>query len=54
VPLVIVMLAKPVPLPEQTPEVVMATSRPEVAVAVTVKVALNKALPGACVVTVIV
>ena len=52
VPLVIVMLAEPVPLPEQPPVVVIATVRPEVAVAPTGKLLLKTALDGAPVVTV--
>ena len=53
-PLVIVMVADRVPLPEQPPVVVIATARPEEAVAATPKLALATALPGAGVVTVIV
>ena len=50
--LVIVIVAEPVPLPEQPPEVVMATPRVEEAVAATGKLLLNAALAGAAVVTV--
>ena len=53
VPLVMVMVAEPAPLPEQTPEVVIATERLEEAVAATPKVDLKAALAGALVVTVI-
>ena len=49
---VIVMVADPVPLPEQPPLVVMATPRVEEAVAATGKVPLKAALAGAAVVTV--
>jgi len=40
VPLVIVMVAEPEPLPLQTPDVVMATGKAELAVAATLKVEL--------------
>jgi len=40
VPPVMVIVAEPVPLPEQAPELVMATPRPEDAVAATLKVEL--------------
>ena len=50
--LVIVMVAEPLPLPEQPPVVVMATLRLEEAVAATGKLLLLAALPGAAVVTV--
>jgi hypothetical protein len=51
---VIVMIADPVPLPEQAPLPVMLTGRPELAVAATMNVLLSAALAGAAVVTVIV
>lgn len=54
VPLVIVIVAEPVPLPEQTPDVLMLTRRPDDAVAATLKVALYVAFTGAGVVTEIV
>jgi hypothetical protein len=50
--LVIVMVAEPLPLPEQPPVVVMAMPRPEDAVAATGNVLLKAALGGAAVVTV--
>ena len=50
--LVIVMVAEPLPLPEQPPVVVMATLRLEDAVAATGKLLLIAALAGAAVVTV--
>jgi hypothetical protein len=49
-----VIVAEPLPLPLQTPLVVIATGNPELAVAATLKVLLYAALPGAGVVTVIV
>jgi hypothetical protein len=54
VPLVIVIIAEPLPIPLQTPVVLIATDNPELAVAATVKVDPFAALPGAGVVTVIV
>jgi hypothetical protein len=48
------MVADPLPPPLQPPEVVIATSSPELAVAATVKPVLYVALAGAEVVTVIV
>ncbi len=54
VPLVIVITAEPVPLPLQTPLVVIATSSPELAVAATLNVELYAAVAGADCVTVIV
>ena len=47
-------MAEPVPLPEQPPVVVIATPRPDEAVAATGKLLLKAALAGAAVVTVIV
>jgi hypothetical protein len=52
--LVIVMVAEPLPLPAQPPLVVIATARPEDAVAATGNVLLRAALGGAAVVTVMV
>jgi hypothetical protein len=52
--LVIVMRAEPLPLPLQAPDVVIATVRPELAVAATLKVAPLVAIAGAEVVTVMV
>jgi hypothetical protein len=52
VPLVIVIVAEPVPLPVQKPLVVMETCRPELAVAATLKLAPLAAEEGAEVVTV--
>ena len=46
-PLVIVIVAEPLPLPVHAPDAVIAAARPEVAVAVTLKVALYAALAGA-------
>jgi len=40
VPLVMVMVAELLPLPLQAPDVVMATAKPELAVAATLKVEL--------------
>jgi hypothetical protein len=54
VPLFIVIVAEPDPVPVQGPVVVMATGRPELAVAATGKVVVYTAVPGAGVVTVIV
>ena len=54
VPLVIVIVAEPVPLPLQEPALVIATARPEPAVAATLKVELYAPEEGAGVVTVIV
>ena len=54
VPLVIVIVAEPLPPPLQTPVVVIATGNPELAVAATLKVEPFAALAGAGVVTVIV
>jgi hypothetical protein len=56
VPLVlpIVIVAEPLPLPLHIPLVVIATAKPELAVAATPKVLLYAALAGAGVVTVIV
>jgi hypothetical protein len=54
VPVVIMIAAEPVPPPAQAPEVVMATGRPEVAVATTEKLALYAAATGAGVVTLMV
>jgi hypothetical protein len=54
VPLVIVIVAEPDPEPVQKPVVVMATGRPELAIAATGKVVLYTAVPGAGVVIVIV
>jgi len=51
---VMVMVAEPEPLPEQTPLEAMLTGRPELAVAATMKVLLSAALAGAAVVTVMV
>jgi hypothetical protein len=51
--LVVVMVAEPEPLPLHTPDVVMTTGRPELAVAATPKVELKAALAGAGTVTVI-
>ena len=51
---VMVMVAVPEPLPEQTPLEAMLTGRPELAVAATMKVLLSAALAGAAVVTVMV
>jgi hypothetical protein len=51
---VIVIVAEPVPLPEQAPLAVMLTGSPELAVAATMNVLLSAALAGAAVVTVIV
>jgi len=51
---VIVMVAEPVPLPEQDPLPAMLTVSPELAVAATMNVLLSAALAGAAVVTVIV
>jgi hypothetical protein len=51
---VIVIVADPVPLPEQAPLAVMLTGSPELAVAATMNVLLSAALAGAAVVTVIV
>ena len=53
-PLVIVIVAEPLPPPVQTPLEVIATGNPELAVAATVKVVPFAALAGAWVVTVIV
>jgi hypothetical protein len=50
--LIIVMVAEPVPLPVQPPDVVIATLRLEDAVAATGKLSLKAALVGAAVVTV--
>jgi hypothetical protein len=50
--LVIVMVAEPLPLPEQPPVVAMATLRLDDAVAATGNVLLTAALAGAAVVTV--
>ena len=52
--LVTVIVALPVPEPEQLPLAVMLTGKPELAVAATGKVSPNSALPGAGVVTVMV
>jgi len=49
-----VMVAVSVPLPEQLPEVVIATGKPEEAVATTLKLEPFAALAGAEVVTVMV
>ena len=49
-----VIVALPVPEPEQLPLAVMLTGKPELAVAATEKVSPNSALPGAGVVTVMV
>jgi hypothetical protein len=49
-----VIVAEPEPVPEQPPLVVIATARPELAVAATVNVLPYTALAGAAVVTVIV
>jgi hypothetical protein len=54
VPLVMVIVADPVPPPLQAPELVIATPRPELALATTPKVPLYTFVPGACVVTSIV
>jgi hypothetical protein len=54
VPLVIVIVAEPDPPPLHPPDVVIATAWPELAVAVTLKLELNAALPGAGVPTEIV
>jgi hypothetical protein len=51
---VIVIVAEPVPLPEQDPLPAMLTGRPELAVAATMNALLSAALAGAAVVTVIV
>jgi len=51
---VIVIVAEPVPLPEQDPLPAMLTVSPELAVAATMNVLLSAALAGAAVVTVIV
>jgi hypothetical protein len=50
----IVIVAEPLPPPLQSPLVVIATAKPELAVAATLKVLLYAALAGAGVVTVIV
>ena len=52
--LVIVIVAEPLPEPVQDPLVVIATGKPELAVAATLKLSPLPALPGAGVVTVIV
>jgi hypothetical protein len=54
VPLVIVIVADPLPLPVQKPLTVMETGKPELAVAATLKVEPFSADAGAEVVTVIV
>jgi hypothetical protein len=51
---VIVMVAEPVPLPEQAPPAAMLTGKSELAVAATMKLLPSAALAGAAVVTVIV